>query len=335
MSSQESTQENDPSILDYKDWPSNVKDEINSMIMDNLNKDLDKLYPDSINSYQINSNNQFIQLENQNKINDSVTLRLYSQNNINNLNSSPQNPLKPSIILPLYKVGQIPNDYILKYDFDPDFWKYFYPQNDPFFNYAYLEPLYQSKLTERNKENPEEIEIYEGQVNQSGEKDGLGKLKSKNKTLLGHWRKGQFTGWGREIDNNGDIYEGKFINGNLYGKGIFANKKNYYLGEFRNKRMCGFGEIFNDEFHYCGQLWDGVPNGKGKIHIYKEGTYEGDFANGEMEGNGILKLNNGNYYIGEMHKGEMHGYGKFVYTNGRIDEGYFRNGDFIKKTKGD
>ena len=77
MSSQESTQENDPSIIDYKDWPSHVKAEINSMIMDNLNKDLDKLYPDSINSYQINSNNQFIQLENQNKINDSVTLFFY------------------------------------------------------------------------------------------------------------------------------------------------------------------------------------------------------------------------------------------------------------------
>ena len=32
------------------------------------------------------------------------------------------------------------------------------------------------------------------------------------------WRRNNFTGWGKEFRQNGDIYEGKFINGELNGK---------------------------------------------------------------------------------------------------------------------
>jgi len=335
MSYQESTQESDPSQIDYKSLPSYTDEELYSKIMENVNKDLDNLFPESINSFQINTNNQPFQPSPQRNINNSFNLNLFPVGSQNILRAKPQNNLTPSIILPLYKVGENPNVYHLQDDFDPDFWKHFYPENDPFFNYARPYPLYESKTSSVNEENPQEIETYEGQVNPSGKRDGLGKLKSKNKTLIGHWRNGEFTGWGREIDNNGDIYEGKFIKGNLYGKGIYSNGNNYYLGEFRNKRMVGFGEIFNDEYHYYGQLWNSIPNGKGKIHIYKEGTYEGDFVNGQMDGNGVLKLNNGNYYVGEMHKGQIHGYGKFVHTNGHVDKGYFREGEFIKEIKED
>ena len=231
------------------------------------------------------------------------------------------------------KLNKVPFDYrkYISNDFDPDFWKQFYSQTEPFFNFEYDEDnLREIKLINKNRENPKIIEIYEGQVNEKNEKHGLGKLTTPEKTLMGHWRNNQFTGWGREINKNGEICEGKFINGKLYGKGMYSNGNEYYVGEFRNNNMIGYGEIFNDEYHYYGQLWNKVPNGKGKIHIYKEGNYEGYFENGEMDGNGVFKWNNGDYYIGEIKKGKMNGKGKLIHNNGFVEDGYFRNGHFIK-----
>jgi hypothetical protein len=231
------------------------------------------------------------------------------------------------------KLNKEPFDY-RKYfstDFDPDFWNKFYPETEPFFNFEYDDDnLREIKLKSRNKENPNIIEIYEGQVNEKNEKHGLGKLTTPEKTLMGHWRNNQFTGWGREINKNGEIYEGKFINGKLYGKGMYSNGNEFYIGDFRNNNMLGYGEIFNDEFHYYGQLWNKVPNGKGKIHIYKEGNYEGDFENGEMDGIGVFKWNNGDYYFGEIKKGKMNGKGELIHKNGFVENGYFRNGYFVK-----
>ena len=43
--------------------------------------------------------------------------------------------------------------------------------------------------------------------------------------ILGQWRNGAFTGWGRETRRSGKVYEGKYINGLLQGKGILKNNK--------------------------------------------------------------------------------------------------------------
>ena len=306
-----------PKVFDYND-----KEGIENYINQLVENDLEKSFPGAIKAnYSLNPNTGYSQLKNSVNVNDSITLKLLPINQNQNQN---QNQLNPNVILRLHKIKDLTED------FDPDLWKYFYQINDPFFNYDYGENLSDTKLEGRNEEDPNIIETYEGQVNEKGEKHGFGKLYSGNKILAGNWREGQFTGWGREVDENGGIYEGKFINGKLYGKGIYFNGKEYYLGEFRNKKMLGFGEIFSDEYHYYGQLWDKIPNGKGKKCTYKEGSYEGDFENGEISGNGVYKWNNGNYYVGEMRNGKMNGYGKLVHRNGKIDKGYFRNGYFVR-----
>ena len=322
----DSTQTTDPFRLnDKKLFSEDDQYGINKFIKDSINKDLDNLYPETINQNPINPYSQSFQLNNPVNPNHSVTLRLFP--------TRQQNFFAPShggskVVLPLFKVKNY--QYVLSDDFDPEFWKKFYPPDEKFFLYEDGDNLQEAKLKTRNNENPNIIETYEGQVNEKGERQGLGKLTSGNKIRIGHWEKGQFNGWGRDIEENGDIYEGKFVNGKLYGKGIFSNGKDFYLGEFRNKKLLGFGEIFNDEFHYYGQVWNEQPNGKGKINIYKEGTYEGDFENGEIDGYGVFQFNNGNYYVGEMKRGKMHGYGKLVRRNGTIDNGYFRDDNFIK-----
>lgn len=307
------------------------EDKIDDHIKNLINQDLDNLFPQTVNTNPLNYNIPNTQSH-------SVSLRLFPTNQIEKISNTynniiPNNINNSTLTLPLKGVNQNQYQYksYLSDDFNPDLWKQFYPENEPFFNYDCGNSLQEMKIKSRNKENPEIIETYEGQVNENKEKHGLGKLILDNKILMGHWRNDDFTGWGREINNNGDIYEGKFVEGLLYGKGIYSNGKEFYVGDFRNKKIVGFGEIFTDEYHYCGQLWDKMPHGKGRIYIYNEGEYEGDFEYGNMDGEGIFKWNNGNYYIGEMKKGKIHGFGKLVHRNGFIEDGYFKDGNFIKK----
>ena len=336
-----SSEQNSPNSTVYSTFYSlnNIDDDkLDKQIKNYINQDLDNLFPETVNSNPLNYSIPNIQQNNQTHL---VTLRLFPTNQIESSSNNiiPNNNSQSSLIIPLKgpnpNLNQIPNQYYFKNylsdDFNPDLWKNFYPINDPFFNYDCGNSLEEMKIKRRNKENPEIIETYEGQVNENKERHGLGKLTLDNKILMGHWRNDDFTGWGREINNNGDIYEGKFVEGLLYGKGIYTNGKEFYLGDFRNKRMIGFGEIFTDEYHYCGQLWDKMPHGKGRINIYNEGEYEGNFEYGDMDGEGIFKWNNGNYYVGEMKKGKLHGLGKLVHRNGFIEDGYFRDGNFVKK----
>ena len=104
-------------------------------------------------------------------------------------------------------------------DFDWDEWKRFYPEDDRFFKFPNEGIIHNQELKDDEKE-----EIYQGDLNKNGEKHGYGKFISKTIKRIGMWRRNNFTGWGKEFRQNGDIYEGKFINGELNGKGFYKNK---------------------------------------------------------------------------------------------------------------
>ena len=104
------------------------------------------------------------------------------------------------------------------------------------------------------------------------------------------WKNDTFSGWGREIRNNGDIYEGKFVNGKLNGKGVYKNKKskNTYVGDFLNSNFNGKGELYTKNYHYRGNFINNKMNGNGRIEIYNQGEYEGTFKDDQFEGNGLF-----------------------------------------------
>ena len=219
-------------------------------------------------------------------------------------------------------------------DFSPDLWKYFYDRDDPFFKFE-EEGYIPNKTTKKisNLDNQNMTGIYTGDINAEGEMHGFGKLVSPNVTRIGSWRHNKFTGWGMEEWANGEIYEGKFVNGKLNGKGIYKDKYNFYIGDFKNSVKHGKGELFNDESHYVGTFKNDKRDGKGRIEIYGQGVYEGDIDDEKIDGYGVFMYNNGDFYEGEMKNGEMDGYGKLNYTDGRIDEGYFKKGIFKGKKK--
>ena len=209
-------------------------------------------------------------------------------------------------------------------DFDWDEWKRFYPLDDRFFKFPKEGIVHNQELND-----PEKEELYKGDLNSNGEKYGYGKFISPTLKRIGMWKKNNFTGWGREIRQNGDIYEGKFINGKLNGKGIYKNKiKNLtYIGDFINSERHGKGELFTKEYHYNGDFIKNKFEGKGKIELYNEGEYEGDFKNGLFDGKGMLRWKDGSFYKGELSKGKQDGYGEETDKDGNIYKGYYSKGN--------
>ena len=217
-------------------------------------------------------------------------------------------------------------------DFSEDGWKKYYPEDDRFFLYLKGE-VFSNQIRINNIYNPEKLEIYEGEMNLENLRHGFGVLTTPYYVLKGSWRKGKFTGWGRKYLRNGDILEGKFVNGELNGKGTFKNKDSFYVGDFLNDERNGKGELTTEKYHYKGDFKNDKFNGFGVIKFLIEGhTYEGNFENNEITGKGIYKWKNGDIYEGDMKKGKMDGRGKYVYIDGKIYEGEYIEG--IKEGKG-
>jgi len=211
-------------------------------------------------------------------------------------------------------------------DFSPDTYKEFYPENDPFFNFDKGE-VTQGQIIS-NPDDPNNLEIYEGEINENNKKHGYGICTTPLYVRKGTWRNGQFTGWGRESRRNRDVLEGKFINGLVNGKGVLKNNKgNLYIGDFVNSQREGYGELQTNRIHYIGEFKEDKLDGKGVIEFLKEGhKYEGEFKNNEINGKGIFKWKNGDVYQGEMSNGKMNGHGTYTYNDGQIYDGEYING---------
>jgi hypothetical protein len=205
----------------------------------------------------------------------------------------------------------------------------FYPKEDPFFNLEEADSIHNHiKIYNENESNMNLIQIYKGDLNIRSERHGIGKLITQYYELNGMWKNDNFTGWGRQSRCNGEVFEGRFVNGLLNGKGIYLDSKsNKYLGEFKDMKRWGKGKLNTDTILYEGDFYDNKIQGKGKIKFLKSGIeYEGTFINDNIEGSGIFKWINGDIYEGEVKDGKMHGNGIYKYKNGKIYKGLFENG---------
>ena len=216
-------------------------------------------------------------------------------------------------------------------NFSPKSFQLFYPEFDNYFTIPQNEILTQKEITNYINNNPNLKETYIGGVNQFGMRHGFGKLFTPSSTKVGIWRNGQFSGWGREIMKNGEVFEGKFSDGKINGKGIYKYRnKIFYVGDFENSLRQGKGEKITKDYHYKGEFDRNKINGYGKIQFFNskdgETEYEGFFKDNNIEGKGIMKWKNGNIYEGQMKNGKMNGYGKLYQKNVVVNEGYFIDG---------
>ena len=203
-------------------------------------------------------------------------------------------------------------------DFNPKGYTMFYPEEDPYF-YIEKEGLIPNQLKIYNKDNMNAIQIYQGDLNSNGQRHGLGKCTTPYYVLIGQWKNDTFSGWGRESRCNGDVFEGRYENGLLNGKGIFLNeKKCKYIGDFKNTRRWGKGELTTERIHYVGDFENNQMHGNGRIKFLRDGIeYEGTFRKDNIDGIGIFKWRNGDSYKGQVKFGKMHGNGIYRYKDGK------------------
>ena len=245
----------------------------------------------------------------------------YNKYSIEKLN--PHLKEKISEILRTFDSNGIPRN---SDDFNHKNFSKFYPKQDPFFKYDNTGLIHNYILIyNENQEDLSQMEIYEGDLNQKGQRHGLGKLVTQYYELKGLWKNDMFSGWGRQSRCNGEIYEGRFENGLLNGKGIFLDKKsNKYIGEFKNMKKWGKGKLISDKIIYEGDFINNKKEGKGRIKFLESNViYEGTFINDNIEGYGIFKYTNGNIYEGEVKNWKMNGNGAYKYRNGKILKGRF------------
>ena len=212
-------------------------------------------------------------------------------------------------------------------DFSEKNWKKFYHKNESYF-YINDTGIIHNQLKIYYHHDINNVKIYQGDLNKKGERHGIGKLTTPYYILIGMWKEDKFSGWGRESRCNGDVFEGKFEDGLINGKGIFlGSSKNKYIGDFVNMKRWGKGKWITNKIIYEGEFYNNQIHGNGKIKFFKSGIeYIGTFKNDQIDGYGIFKWANGDKYKGEVKNGKMHGKGIYKYKNGKIINGIFNNG---------
>ena len=121
-------------------------------------------------------------------------------------------------------------------DFSEKNWKKFYHKNESYF-YINDTGIIHNQLKIYYHNDINNVKIYQGDLNKKGERHGVGKLTTPYFALIGMWKEDKFSGWGRESRCNGDVFEGKFEDGLINGKGIFlGSSKNKYIGDFVNMK---------------------------------------------------------------------------------------------------
>ena len=271
----------------------------------------------------INRNDE-ITLNDSIKLKESKTFKIYNMKNLNRTQ-----------LMKIKKLYEYLNQYgkpFLFDDFDPKNWNNFYPKDDPFFRINDTEIIH-DHLKIYNPKNLNKIQIYQGDLNKNGERHGIGKFTTPFYILIGMWKNDKFNGWGRISRYNGQIMEGRFVNGIINGKGILIDKNsNKYIGDFINMKKWGEGKWKTNNIEYEGEFHDNKIHGKGYIKFLKIGIeYIGTFKNEQIDGYGIFKWKNGDEYEGEVKDGKMHGRGKYKYKNGKVFNGIFFNGKIADK----
>tara|TARA_Y100000385_G_scaffold267140_1_gene302995 strand:+ start:710 stop:2320 length:1611 start_codon:yes stop_codon:yes gene_type:complete len=132
-----------------------------------------------------------------------------------------------------------------------------------------------------------------------------------------------FTGNGKYIFKNGDIYNGTFIEGEINGYGSYKKMSGVVLtGKFTSGIINGYGsaEYSNGDI-YNGMFDKNIKSGEGEM-LYTNGSkFTGIWFNDKKNGKGKLLWDNGNYFIGN-------------FINDEIDEGFYCNSDTTLKFTG-
>ena len=123
---------------------------------------------------------------------------------------------------------------------------------------------------------------YEGMVDQSGRKHGMGTYVWKDKSKYeGQFEKGVRHGRGHFTWPSGDVYDGEYLNGKRTGQG------NY---NWKHKE--------GNSSSYIGAFLNGKRHGEGAFISQNGDRYQGSWSNDLQDGQGILTRSDGTQLVG-------------------------------------
>ena len=145
----------------------------------------------------------------------------------------------------------------------------------------------------------------------------------------GDWDQGSWTGFGRHVKSNGDVYNGEFLFNVKHGTGIYSYRdgRRRFEGRYRDGDRVEGKMTYGDGSVYVGAWFNGQRHGRG-LYTFGDGTkYEGEFQGDMLHGAGTLTFPDRFSFIGEFRRGKRHGHGKEFSADGTIvDEGIWKEG---------
>ena len=163
-------------------------------------------------------------------------------------------------------------------------------------------------------------------MSQEGDGEGKYQLVTENNETKTSSR--GFTGYGTATYENGDIYEGDFIDGKRLGTGIYRYAKtgHRYEGGWDENVKSGIGKmLYNGVGEYHGYWENGRRHGEG-VFTYKNGdVYSGWWKYGQKSGYGTYQFKEtGMKMTGDWESGCLNA-GQWIYPNGLYFQGNFAN----------
>ena len=169
--------------------------------------------------------------------------------------------------------------------------------------------------------------IYKGQLNDQFEMHGNGLLIMESGLYEGTFKSNQISGKGRFINKYGDYYCGDWLDGKVYGFGLYEYRGLVrYEGEWKADVQHGDGEERDNEGTiYRGGFFNGVKQGNAIIKWANGASYNGNVENERLSGHGVYVWPDGRSYSGIWEKDNMNGFGVFKWPDGQSYSGMYKN----------
>ena len=176
---------------------------------------------------------------------------------------------------------------------------------------------------------------YEGERNQEGKYHGQGVITYINGDIWeGKFKDGEpYNGQGTMTYPDGEKYVGEYKDGKKDGQGTFTFVSGAkYIGEWKGDKANGQGlSISPFGFKYEGGFKNGRYGGQG-TETYPDGRkYVGEFKDGKYNGQGTETLPDGSKYVGEFKIRKRNGLGIETFSNGKKYVGEFKDSNYDGK----
>ncbi|KFO28132.1 radial spoke head 1 homolog isoform X1 [Fukomys damarensis] len=158
---------------------------------------------------------------------------------------------------------------------------------------------------ELEQEGENNLEEYEGERNEAGQRHGRGRARLPN----------------------GDVYEGSYEFGQRSGQGIYKFKNGArYTGQYLKNKKHGQGIfIYPDGSRYEGEWAEDQRHGHGVYYYVNNDTYTGEWFAHQRHGQGTyFYAETGSKYVGSWVHGQQVGAAELIHLNHRY-QGKFLN----------